>query len=62
MPKGQNPQFETKLYLNNKLLGSGFGSSKKEAEQNAAMVALERVDLIPFPEQHFNTQPISWEN
>ncbi len=60
--KGHNPHFETKLFLNNKLLGSGFGTSKKEAEQNAAMVALERIDIISLPEQKVKPEALNWEN
>lgn len=61
-PRGQNPTFEAKLKLNNKILGTGFGSSKKEAEQNAAMVALERIDIIPIPNQQLKAETHSWEN
>lgn len=60
--KKDNPIFESRLFIDHKLLGSGFGNSKKEAEQNASMVALERVDLIPIPENKINTESIGWEN
>ncbi|MDD2279792.1 MAG: ribonuclease III [Bacteroidales bacterium] len=60
--KGQSPVFESKLYLNQKLLGSGFGTSKKEAEQIAAMVALERIDIISLPLNPVKPQTINWEN
>ena len=60
--KKENPLFESKLYINQKLMGSGFGNCKKEAEQNAAMVALERIDLITIPDQKINTETIGWEN
>lgn len=60
--KGQSPVFESKLYLNQKLLGSGFGSSKKEAEQNAAMVALERIDIISPSPQLVKPNTVNWEN
>lgn len=60
--KGHNPHFESKLYLNNKLLGTGFGTSKKEAEQNAAMVAIERIDIIPLPERQVKPETINWQN
>jgi dsRNA-specific ribonuclease len=60
--KGQSPQFESKLFLNSKLLGTGFGTSKKEAEQNAAMVAIERIDIMPLPEQQVKPETINWEN
>ena len=43
-------------------MGLGFGNCKKEAEQNAAMVALERIDLITIPDQKINTETIGWEN
>jgi ribonuclease III len=60
--KGQNPLFESKLFINKKLLGTGFGTSKKEAEQNASMVALERIDLISLPDQQVKPQTSNWEN
>jgi len=60
--RGQNPSFVAKLTLNDRLLGTGFGSSKKEAEQNAAMVALERIDIFPLPGQQLKPDIISWEN
>lgn len=60
--KSHNPHFESKLFLNNKLLGTGFGTSKKEAEQNAAMVAIERLDIVPIPDQHVKPETINWEN
>lgn len=60
--KGQNPLFEAKLFINQRLLGTGFGTSKKEAEQNAAMVALERIDIINIPENLIKPESISWEN
>ncbi len=61
-PRGQNPSFEAKLSLNDRLLGTGYGTSKKEAEQNAAMVALERIDIFPLPNQQLKPETISWEN
>lgn len=60
--KGHIPHFESKLFLNNKLLGSGYGTSKKEAEQNAAMVALERIDIISLPDQKVKPEALNWEN
>ena len=60
--RGQNPSFVAKLTLNDRLLGTGFGSSKKEAEQNAAMVALERIDIFPLPGQQLKPDIISCEN
>jgi ribonuclease III len=60
--KGQNPLFESKLFINSHLLGTGFGTSKKEAEQNAAMVALERIDIIPVLSQQVKTESLNWEN
>ena len=56
------PQFESKIFLNQRLLGSGFGTSKKEAEQNAAMVALERIDIVPLPNQKIKPESLNWEN
>ena len=48
---GYNPHFTTTISLNDQLLGEGHGSSKKEAEQNAAMEALNKVDEIPLSQQ-----------
>ena len=61
-PKGQNPLFEAKLFLSDKLMGTGFGTSKKEAEQNASMVAIERIDIIQLPGHLLKPEAISWEN
>lgn len=44
---GYNPHFIATISLNDIPLGEGHGSSKKEAEQNAAMEALNKVDDIP---------------
>ena len=60
--KGQSPLFEAKLFLNQKLMGNGFGTSKKEAEQNAAMVALKRIDIISLPLHQVKPKTINWEN
>lgn len=38
--------FEVKLYISNKLFGVGKGHSKKLAEQNAAMAALEKIEVV----------------
>lgn len=38
-------QFEVAVYLRDKMIGKGKGSSKKEAEKNAAMDALTRLGL-----------------
>jgi len=43
-----NPHFVATIALNDQLLGEGHGSSKKEAEQNAAMEALTKVDDLPL--------------
>lgn len=56
------PYFESKILLNSKLLGTGFGTSKKEAEQNAAMVALERIDIVPIPNRKVETEALKWQN
>lgn len=37
--------FESKVYVSNKLLGSGKGKTKKEAEQNSAKIAIEKIKL-----------------
>ncbi|MFA5524775.1 MAG: ribonuclease III [Tissierellales bacterium] len=36
--------FHTEVMVRNKVLGKGFGKSKKEAEQYAAKIALERIE------------------
>ncbi len=38
--------FFTEVHINDKMIGKGQGHSKKEAEQNAAQMALERIDEI----------------
>lgn len=43
------PLFEAKLSISGKLMGTGLGHSKKEAEQNASLVALERSDIAFNP-------------
>jgi ribonuclease III len=45
---GFNPHFIVNIILNDQVLGEGHGSSKKEAEQNAAMEALSKIDEIPL--------------
>jgi len=45
---GYNPHFISTISFNEQMIGEGHGSSKKEAEQNAAMEALTKVDDIPF--------------
>lgn len=49
---GFNPHFIATISLNDQILGEGHGSSKKEAEQNAAMEALTKVDDLPLPQQN----------
>ena len=46
-----NPHFIATISLNDQMLGEGHGSSKKEAEQNAAMEAITKVDDIPLAKQ-----------
>ena len=36
--------FHTEVYIKEKMIGGGAGKSKKDAEQNAAKSALERMD------------------
>lgn len=38
--------FEIEIYIDEKCLGSGIGKSKKEAEQNAAKVALKNIGAL----------------
>ncbi|MHC1703802.1 MAG: ribonuclease III [Tenuifilaceae bacterium] len=45
---GNSPHFIATITLNDNLLGEGHGSSKKEAEQNAAMEAIAKVDDLPL--------------
>jgi len=45
---GYNPHFISTIIITDKLVGEGHGSSKKEAEQNAAMDALVKVDEFLF--------------
>jgi len=48
---GNCPHFTSSITFNDQILGEGSGSSKKEAEQNAAMEAIAKVDdlnLSPF--------------
>jgi ribonuclease-3 len=49
LQKGNIPLFEAKLYINGRLMGSGLGNTKKEAEQNASLVAMERSDITLSP-------------
>lgn len=46
--EGFNPHFIATINLNHQMIGEGHGSSKKEAEQNAAMEALTKVDDLPL--------------
>jgi len=41
-----SPNFHATIYINDIAAGEGFGSSKKEAEQNAAMEALAKSDEL----------------
>lgn len=40
-----NKIFYTEVLVKSNVLGKGFGRSKKEAEQNAAKIALERMEV-----------------
>lgn len=60
--KAHSPLFESKLYLNDKLMGSGFATSKKEAEQNASLVALQRIDVVLSPTEISDSNTSCWEN
>ena len=44
-------RYEAEVYLGHVPFGSGSGRSKKEAEQNAARVALERMETDPLESQ-----------
>lgn len=46
-----NPHFICTIFFNDQSIGEGHGSSKKEAEQNAAMEALTKVDDLPSQQQ-----------
>jgi ribonuclease-3 len=46
------PQYEVKVFLENHAYGKGLGTSKKEAEQQAAAQALEKIQKQqPAPNQ-----------
>ena len=60
--KKENPLFESKLHINQKVVGYGIGNCKKEADQNAAVVALNKIDLITLPGQKINSEAMGWEN
>lgn len=60
--KKNEPLFEAKLYLDQQLMGNGFASSKKAAEQNAAMVALKRIDCFPLANHISKGQETSLQN
>ncbi len=61
--RGKSPSFECKLHVSGKVLGTGFGDSKKEAEQNAAMVALERIDILEgVKEPHVTESTVYFQN
>lgn len=47
---GKQPWFTASIEIDNELLGKGSGTSKKEAQQNASKVALDRIKII-YPEQ-----------
>jgi ribonuclease-3 len=53
-----NKRFEVNVFINNKLLGDGFGSSKKEAHQIAAQRALKNIrksiDVNKLSRQHLH--------
>ncbi len=61
-PQGSTPLFESKLFLNDQLIGNGFATSKKEAEQNAAMIALKRIDVLLPSIEIAETNNPSWHN
>lgn len=44
-------RFEAEVYIGHEWRGSGSGRSKKEAEQNAARGALERMETSPLEKQ-----------
>lgn len=60
--KTNSPLFESKLYLNDTLIGSGYATSKKEAEQNASLVALQRIDVVLSPSEASKSNTSCWEN
>jgi len=43
--KSKPPKFVTKVFVNNKELGSGTGTSKKESQQNAARETLKKLQV-----------------
>ncbi|MGE0076825.1 MAG: ribonuclease III [Bacteroidales bacterium] len=42
------PKFKSVLVFNNEQIAEGFGNSKKEAEQHASMIALDKIDESQF--------------
>lgn len=47
---GKQPWFTATIEIDNEPLGKGSGTSKKEAQQNASKVALDRIKVL-YPEQ-----------
>ncbi len=43
---GKQPWFTATIEVDNELLGKGSGTSKKEAQQNASKVALDKIKLL----------------
>lgn len=54
--KGGAPLFEARIFVDGKQMGSGIGNTKKEAEQNASLVTIERADI------YFSSEPSTEEN
>lgn len=48
--RGNIPLFEARIFVDGKQMGSGIGNTKKEAEQNASLVTIERADIYFSPE------------
>jgi ribonuclease III len=44
---GKQPWFIATIEVDSELLGKGSGTSKKEAQQNASKVALDKIKTLP---------------
>ncbi len=52
--KTKQPKFTAIVIIDNQRVGQGTGTSKKEAQQNAAEEALEKIDDLDFQELQNN--------
>jgi ribonuclease-3 len=52
--KTKQPKFTAVVIVDNQRIGQGSGTSKKEAQQNAAHEALEKIENLDFEELQNN--------